>query len=200
MAACQPLDTALAPAVDFDTRSGAVYDELSALRGRIEEISPDLVGISQRLAELSEEVEQKAPECRDEVLSLLVRMDTEPTKSLAKEQEKWVIISTERAKRPDQFNSVLIEKEEIAGGEKCPFCEGNESLTQPEITALRRPGSRPNGPGWDVRVIPNKFPALIIEGEVNRTGMGIYDMMSGIGAHEVIVETPRRREPMQFRG
>ena len=97
MAACQPLDTALAPAVDFDTRSGAVYDELSALRGRIEEISPDLVGISQRLAELSEEVEQKAPECRDEVLSLLVRMDTEPTKSLAKEQEKWVKAGFDRA-------------------------------------------------------------------------------------------------------
>ena len=58
------------------------------------------------------------------------------------------------------------------------------------LIAWRKASTTPNTPGWDVRVIPNKFPALIIEGEVNRTGMGIYDMMSGIGAHEVIVETP----------
>ena len=40
-------------------------------------------------------------------------------------------------------------------------------------------------------VIPNKFPALMIEGDLNRRGDGVYDMMNGIGAHEVIVESPR---------
>jgi UDPglucose--hexose-1-phosphate uridylyltransferase len=57
--------------------------------------------------------------------------------------------------------------------------------------AWRRSDTQPNKPGWQVRVIPNKFPALVIEGEVNRSGIGIFDMMSGIGAHEVIVENPQ---------
>jgi len=73
----------------------------------------------------------------------------------------------------------------------CPFCEGNEGKTPPEITALRSHGAPPNSPGWQVRVVPNKFPALRIEGELERKGMGIYDRMNGIGAHEVIIETPK---------
>jgi UDPglucose--hexose-1-phosphate uridylyltransferase len=48
----------------------------------------------------------------------------------------------------------------------------------------------PDTPGWRVRVVSNKFPALQIEGELNRQGEGIYDKMNGIGAHEVIIETP----------
>jgi len=39
-------------------------------------------------------------------------------------------------------------------------------------------------------VVPNKFPALMIEGELNKRGEGIYDMMQGVGAHEVIIESP----------
>jgi UDPglucose--hexose-1-phosphate uridylyltransferase len=53
-----------------------------------------------------------------------------------------------------------------------------------------RPGGGANQPGWSVRVVPNKFPALGIEGELNRQGEGMYDKMDGIGAHEVIVESP----------
>lgn len=102
---------------------------------------------------------------------------------------RWVIISTERSKRPDQFLSG-VEKEEFAPGEKCPFCEGNESMTPPEIAALRKHGSKPNTPGWDVRVIPYKFPLLIPEGDLNRHGHGMYDIMDAIGAHEIVVETP----------
>ena len=104
--------------------------------------------------------------------------------------ERWVVISTERGKRPSDFRMPSVA-EEAGSGEGCPFCEGNESITPPEIIALRKPGTLPNTPGWDVRIVSNKFPALVIEGEVNRTGMGVFDMMSGIGAHEVIVETPR---------
>ena len=55
---------------------------------------------------------------------------------------------------------------------------------------MRGPGSLPNSPGWQVRVVPNKFPALRIEGELEPAGDGIYDRMNGIGAHEVIIETP----------
>jgi UDPglucose--hexose-1-phosphate uridylyltransferase len=101
---------------------------------------------------------------------------------------RWVIISTERAKRPKDFKSVP-ETKKITPRE-CPFCPGNEAATPPEIYAIRSDGSEPDTPGWKLRVIPNKFPALRIEGEINRRGEGIYDRMNGIGAHEVIIETP----------
>ncbi len=101
---------------------------------------------------------------------------------------RWVIISTERAKRPKDFKS-SPESKKITPKE-CPFCPGNESATPPEIYAIRADNSAPNTPGWKLRVIPNKFPALRIEGEIDRRGEGIYDRMNGIGAHEVIIETP----------
>lgn len=72
----------------------------------------------------------------------------------------------------------------------CPFCYGNEAHTPPEIIALRDPNTAPNAPGWQVRVVSNKFPALQIEGELDRRGIGLYDMSNGVGAHEVIIETP----------
>lgn len=103
---------------------------------------------------------------------------------------RWVIISTERAKRPDQFVGSFVEKEEFAPGEKCPFCEGNESMTPPEICALRKPGSRPNAPGWEVRVISSISPLLQIEGGLDRHGHGMYDLMNARGAHEIVVESP----------
>ncbi len=103
---------------------------------------------------------------------------------------RWVIISTERAKRPDQFTSA-VEKEELAPGEKCPFCEGNENMTPPEICAIRKGGTKPNTPGWDIRVVPYMFPLLRVEGDLNRHGHGMYDIMNAIGAHEIVIETPQ---------
>lgn len=100
---------------------------------------------------------------------------------------RWVIISTERAKRPKDFKSQPEKK--LIKPESCPFCPGNELATPPEIMAYRQEGTAPNTSGWTLRVIPNKFPALLIEGQINRRGEGIYDRMNGIGAHEVIIET-----------
>ena len=104
---------------------------------------------------------------------------------------RWVIISTDRAKRPTDF---VREQVKMKGG-FCPFCYGNESKTPPEILAYRpNPNGGPppakNSPGWTVRVVPNKFPALGIEGNLNRQAEGMFDKMNGIGAHEVIIETP----------
>jgi len=104
---------------------------------------------------------------------------------------RWVIISTERARRPDQFLDSSVEQEVLAPGEKCPFCEGNEDMTPPEIYALRAPGTRPNGPGWSVRVLPSISPLLRVEAEMDRHGRGLYDIMNARGVHEVIVETPK---------
>jgi UDPglucose--hexose-1-phosphate uridylyltransferase len=105
---------------------------------------------------------------------------------------RWVIISTERGKRPSDFG---IQKAKTKEG-FCPFCPGNEDKTPPEIMAFRQDGGSRNGPGWRLRVVPNKFPALRVEGEINREGVGLYDKMSGIGAHEVIIETPNHQESL----
>src|ERR1035441_3280778 len=99
---------------------------------------------------------------------------------------RWVIIATDRAKRPTDF---IRQPVPPAGGGVCPFDYGNEHKTPPEILAYRNSGGR-DQPGWRVRVVPNKFPVLGIEGELNRQGEGMYDKMNGIGAHEVIIETP----------
>jgi len=101
----------------------------------------------------------------------------------------WVIIAAERGRRPSDFPSPQSQRTGT-GGSFCPFCEGNEGKTPPEIWAIRPNGAGPNTPGWQVRVVPNKFPALGIEGETDRRGVGIFDLMNGIGAHEVIIETP----------
>jgi UDPglucose--hexose-1-phosphate uridylyltransferase len=100
---------------------------------------------------------------------------------------RWVIISTDRQKRPNDFR---VERTTTIGREHCPFCPGRESMTPSEVLASRQNGSAPNTPGWDVRVVPNKFPALQVEGTLDRLGDGMFDRMNGIGAHEVIIETP----------
>jgi len=104
---------------------------------------------------------------------------------------RWIIIATERGKRPSDF---IIEKNHVRGG-FCPLCPGNESTTPPEVLAYSAaPGRGANQPGWSLRVVPNKYPALIIEGDLNKEGEGLYDKMNGIGAHEVLVETPDHNE------
>lgn len=99
---------------------------------------------------------------------------------------RWVIIATERTRRPMDYG---LSPEAVPDG-PCPFCPGNESATPPEILAFRDPSTQANGPGWQVRVISNKFPTLMVEGELDKTGEGLYDKMNGVGAHEVFIESP----------
>ncbi|GBD95434.1 MAG TPA: galactose-1-phosphate uridylyltransferase [Nitrospirae bacterium] len=99
---------------------------------------------------------------------------------------RWVIISIERGKRPSDFGMRVSPKK----GGFCAFCEGNEHTTPPEILAFRSDKGEPNTPGWTLRVVSNKFPALNVEGQLNRSGDGIFDKMNGVGAHEVIIECP----------
>ena len=98
---------------------------------------------------------------------------------------RWVIIATDRGKRPTDFAKASVQ---LKGG-FCPFCYGNEDKTPPEVLCYRSDGGNPNTPGWNLRVVPNKFPALMIEGNLNRQGEGLFDKMNGVGAHEVIIET-----------
>ena len=101
----------------------------------------------------------------------------------------WTIIATERGWRPIELQSRKITDER-----PCPFCEGKESETPQEIFAIRKPGTPANAPGWEVRSIFSKQAILTEEKtSVGRYGQGIYDLMDGVGHHEVIVETPAHR-------
>jgi UDPglucose--hexose-1-phosphate uridylyltransferase len=99
---------------------------------------------------------------------------------------RFVIVSPERALRPSEF----LRPPPAHRDGLCPFDPGSESNTPPEILAYRNAGSTPNGPGWSVRVFPNRFPALRVEGALQSEGDGMFDRLSGVGAHEVIVDSP----------
>jgi UDPglucose--hexose-1-phosphate uridylyltransferase len=100
--------------------------------------------------------------------------------------DRWVIIASDRGNRPIDFPEIKEKSKKNLS----PFASGNEDMTPPEIFAIREQSSAPDSPGWSLRVIPNKYPALKVEGELSRQGEGIFDMMNGVGAHEVIIETP----------
>ncbi|MEM1158557.1 MAG: DUF4931 domain-containing protein [Verrucomicrobiota bacterium] len=99
---------------------------------------------------------------------------------------QWVAFSSERLRRPQHFTPVAG----VAAPAADPFCEGNEACTPPEVFAIRPEDSAPDTPGWKVRVVPNRYPALRVEGELHHRGVGFYDQISGVGAHEVVIETP----------
>ena len=102
---------------------------------------------------------------------------------------EWVIIATERAKRPEDFGKKKEGKVIPAYSPQCPFCPGNERLTPPQTYVV------PNTGGWRIRVTPNKFAAVSYEGELRRTVKGIRRTITGVGVHEVIVETPEHNRP-----
>lgn len=97
---------------------------------------------------------------------------------------EWVIIATERAKRPRDFSNhkeTPLRPEHLPA---CPFCPGNEHKTPAERYRV------PEGDAWKIRVVANKFPALSSEGEKKRLGNGLRTAVTGVGVHEVIIETP----------
>jgi UDPglucose--hexose-1-phosphate uridylyltransferase len=105
---------------------------------------------------------------------------------------RWIIVFLDKI---PGVSDLLASPQKKNGTGDCPFCYGKEHLTPHEITAHRKQGG-PNTQGWTVRVVPNKYPALRIEGELIKEGFGVFDTMSGIGAHEVIVETPDHYKDM----
>jgi len=99
-------------------------------------------------------------------------------------KHRWTIIAPERRQRPGEF---LVNRSEEPPQTEDPFAPGNEAMTPPTIFAIPRPG---DATLWQVRVFANSFPALRVEGEVVREAVGLNDTVAGVGAHEVIVETP----------
>lgn len=108
---------------------------------------------------------------------------------------RWVIIATERGKRPDAFGPKKDTQEDDLT--KCPFCVGKEKTTPPEIYSVRDSNTRPNEPGWRIRVVPNKFPACSLEAGLKKKGFGLHDMMTNFGAHEVIIEHTDHQKEMK---
>jgi UDPglucose--hexose-1-phosphate uridylyltransferase len=102
---------------------------------------------------------------------------------------RWVIISSARARRPEA-PTPRREEESPEARARCPFCYGHEEQTPPEIYAIRNDGESANSPGWLTRVVPNKFPAFGIFSEINLRRVGMFQMATGYGAHEVAVESP----------
>lgn len=104
---------------------------------------------------------------------------------------RWVVIATERARRPESFSQAV--REAVPPAAACPFDEGNEHLTPPEVFAIRRPGSQPDGPGWSVRVVPNLYPSFTMAATAAMVAAGpaeLYEVQPATGAHEVIISSP----------
>ena len=105
---------------------------------------------------------------------------------------QWVIIAPERGQRPNEFKLEKKSRELPAHDPECPFCPGNENQTPPEIYRHPQDGD------WQVRVIPNKYSALESEGVVTRTTQGVKRTISGVGLHEIIVESATHNQTMGF--
>ncbi|WP_300364705.1 galactose-1-phosphate uridylyltransferase [Hydrogenimonas sp.] len=100
--------------------------------------------------------------------------------------DEYALIAPERLHRPDCYKYVSGEENDTRS---CPFCEGHESMTPHEIYAIRE--NEPDTPGWKTRVVPNLYKAVQIEAAWESKEVGIYQAWEGLGAHEVIVDTPR---------
>jgi UDPglucose--hexose-1-phosphate uridylyltransferase len=90
-------------------------------------------------------------------------------------------------KDPISMNWVIQEDGETSWPNlnACPFCPGQEALTPQTLY------SHVNSKGqWEVRVTPHLRPLYRIEGELERSGEGVYDKMRNLGAHEVVIENP----------
>lgn len=105
---------------------------------------------------------------------------------------EWVVIATERAKRPHQF---VRRKEDVRVlapyDAKCPFCPGNESMTPPEVVRFDDAEGR-----WMVRVVPNKFAALQPEQRPVRSVEGLFRKVHGFGVAEVVIESPLHNQTL----
>ena len=100
---------------------------------------------------------------------------------------QWVVIAADEPLRRRDFDlDPVIPIDEAY----CPLCEGEEAAAGHEIAAVRD-GTPSDGPGWRLRVVPNRVPALRVEATLDHRGDGLFERMNGLGAHEVVVETPR---------
>jgi len=111
---------------------------------------------------------------------------------------RWVIIASERGRRPNEFRGEVSPE----NPRNCPFCPGHEDETPPPVYTLYADGGGGakggrKGPDWRLRVVLNKYPALIAEGRGESVPDGMYDRMDGMGCHEVVIETPLHNRQLE---
>jgi len=99
--------------------------------------------------------------------------------------DRWVIFAEGRERRPNEYEQTAGRRRDA----RCPFCVGHEVDTPPAIHTYRSNGQRDDE--WLVRVVPNMYPALVPRGTAEPSANGLYQTCAAVGAHEVIVETPR---------
>ena len=114
----------------------------------------------------------------------------------------WVVVAPDRSAKPESGEREQPLRTPIA---RCPFCEGKENETPPESFVVR-PHGPPNGPGWQVRFVRNRFPIVRtnlsvdenaianIQAGISEPGsnlVGGSEQLPGWGIHEVVVESPR---------
>src|SRR3989338_8468628 len=104
---------------------------------------------------------------------------------------RWIIVNYEKVVEPADFVFEKVIKN--TDTKNCSFCQGNEKLTPPEIIAHRKTGAA-DSPGWTIRVVPNKYPALQNKGDLGKQGLGVFDKMNGVGTHEVIIDIPEHAQ------
>lgn len=100
---------------------------------------------------------------------------------------RWILLAPERARRPLQTGNPSHSPNPADD----PFGEGHEAATTPEVFAIRAAGTAPNQPGWRVRVVTNKFPALVSDDTALPHDDGLYRSRPGTGLHDVIIECPQ---------
>jgi UDPglucose--hexose-1-phosphate uridylyltransferase len=106
---------------------------------------------------------------------------------------RWVIVAPERSLRPLALSHSKPHARWDAERDACPFCEGHEADTPRELLAVRDPGTLPDGPGWHLRVVPNRYPAVRPTATTTTRSDGLFEATPGIGEHELIIECPRHR-------
>jgi UDPglucose--hexose-1-phosphate uridylyltransferase len=96
--------------------------------------------------------------------------------------------------RRDEFEPEPVSLDDAAAD--CLLCEGHEAEAGSEILAWRE-GGPADVPGWSVRVMPHRHPMLRVEAGMDVDRDGLFERRDGLGAHEVIAETPLHGQPLQ---
>ncbi|MEM1515479.1 MAG: DUF4921 family protein [Candidatus Bathyarchaeia archaeon] len=118
--------------------------------------------------------------------------------------DRWVVIASQRRKRPLDF---IERRHEERRNITCPFCPGNEHLTPPASlvyvigsdSEVRREKDRDGErhKNWIVRCFPNLYPAFTPEestATLEQQGGPKYVRLKALGHHEVLVESPNHDE------
>jgi len=149
------------------------------------------------LKKLSFSIENFTANTYDKAVTHKKKVNTMPELRQNPISKDWVIIAPERRKRPDQFRHHTVQKkistpdrEEKA---QCPFCPGNEEICGKAVLAYHEEPGEDAQPKWTLRVVQNKFPALVEGIETSRITEGagnFFIKMNGVGYHEVVIEHP----------